>query len=158
MPTAQKDSQTGGLLKSWSSNWTGQDFFRNRMWIRCLKMVLCLVCMHGQWKWSLNIDSGTTCLYQKYCQRPSDHFSNPKNPCWEIDIDEHPPQSLRRQQSSSANHSTAIGNDTGCNGSDYQLKSFSSMHWRKTFFFMQKITMKGNKQDDWITGIHFSPY
>ena len=25
-------------LKSWSSKWTGQDFFRNRMWIRCLKM------------------------------------------------------------------------------------------------------------------------
>ena len=64
-------------------------------------------------------------LFRHYMFVPKIFSSSKKSVL--IDIDEYPPQSLRRQQSSFANHSTAIGNDTGCNGSDYQL-SFFSMH------------------------------
>ena len=145
-------------FKSWSSKWTGQDFFRNKMWIRCLKMDS----VAGVYGWVMEVIFEYWFRHHMFVSKilweAKWSFSKSKKLCWEIDIDEYPPQSLRRQQSSSTNHSTAIGNDTGCNGSDYQLKSFSSMHSRIFFSLMQKFTMKRNKHDDCITRIHFSPY
>ena len=106
----------------------------------------------------MNIDSGTTCLYQKYCEKPSDHFLSPKNCVERLILTSTPRNHSKGSKVFPANHSTAIGNDTDCNGSDYQLKSFSSMHSRIFFSLMQKFTMKRNKHDDCITRIHFSPY